>query len=122
MKFSLPRNSTCQRVKLSTIWHEILFRTSTRGHHSIQSRRRLTDAFGVMRHLTARTRRSRTKFPPQYARSASFDDLPSGGRLGAAEVEAGRSVVAEVMRGVIVGGLIKPRMCRLVKSGRAVAN
>jgi hypothetical protein len=75
-----------------------------------------------MTHITHRSTRSRSKFPPQYARSAGFDDLPSGGRSGAAEAEAWRRPVPDVMRGVIVCGQVKPRMCRLFKSERAVAN
>ena len=82
----------------------------------------MTDALVVMTHIPQRSTRSRTKFPPQYARSASFDDLPSGGRLGAADAQASQLPRGAVMRGVIVGGLIKPRMCRLFKSRRAVAN
>ena len=41
-----------------------------------------------MTHFATCARCSRTKFPPQYARSAGFDDLPSGEYYLAALTEA----------------------------------
>jgi hypothetical protein len=71
---------------------------------------------------TRTNRRSSAKVPPEYSRSLMFDEMPHGGGARGEALEAWRRPAGDVMRGVIVCGQIKPRLCRVVPRSCAVAN
>ena len=82
----------------------------------------MADVSEVMTHLISHARRSRTKFPPEYARSARMDDLLDGfgprggsGGGGAPALQAWQLPPAKVLRHYLVCGQLKPRMCYPVR-------
>ena len=71
------------------------------------------DAMGMTPFHPTRATRSRDKFPPQPARVMTGDSAPVGG--GAGPMEAWRLPAPKVMRNLVYGGRVLPRLCALVQ-------
>jgi hypothetical protein len=77
------------------------------------------DVISIMAVAIARSRGSKRKLPPEYARSQSIDDIMAGS--GGIAGKSGQRMVWKryperwVLRGLITRSGIQPRRCRLVQ-------
>src|SRR5207249_2010168 len=84
------------------------------------------DAICIMTIAIARSRGSKRKLPPEYARSLSFDDMMAG--AGGPAGSSGQQQVWKryperwVTRGLITRSGIVPRRCRMVQYLESVPN
>jgi len=87
----------------------------------LTSLRESVEIYGIMIPLTSRSRRSRLGLPREYSRSVGGDELfgnaapgARGGSGGDGGMEAWRLPRPRVVRGIVVYGQVKQRLCAVV--------